>query len=326
MTKWLLMVKRYSEEVPESLSGQRVDRIVALVTDLSRSEVANLIDSGLVLVDGQVPQKPSVKLSAGSLLEVEVPEPEHGINPDASVELDVVYSDEHVIVINKPPGLIVHPGAGVTSGTLVQGLLAQFPEIAEVGDPDRPGIVHRLDKGTSGLLSVARSDVGYQSLGAQLRDHSMERRYVTLVWGDLENGEGVIDAPLGRSNRQPMRRAVVTEGKPARTWYQVLQRLEDPKLTLLACRLETGRTHQIRVHLEAIGNPVVGDDRYGRGGGGVRETFGLQRPFLHAQTLGFDHPVTGEPLRFQTPLPNDLVDLITTLGGEVPPLDAGEGV
>lgn len=320
------MVERYSEEVPETLSGQRVDRIVALVTDLSRSEVANLIDAGLVLVDGQVPQKPSMKLTAGSRLEVEVPDQVHGITPDPSVQLDVVFSDEHVIVINKPPGLIVHPGAGVDGGTLAQGLLAQFPEIAEVGDPERPGIVHRLDKGTSGLLSVARSDVAYQSLGAQLRAHTMERRYVTLVWGDLENSEGVIDAPLGRSNRQPMRRAVVTEGKPARTWYQVLQRLQDPKVTLLACRLETGRTHQIRVHLEAIGNPVVGDDRYGRGGGGVRETFGLERPFLHAQTLGFVHPVTGEQLRFQTPLPADLVTVLTTLGGVVPPLGAGEDV
>lgn len=314
------MVERFHEEVPETLHGQRVDRIVALVTELSRSEVSSLLDQGLVLVDGQAPAKPSVKLSAGSILEIEVPDVVVGISPDPSVSLDVLYSDEHVIIINKPAGMIVHPGAGVDTGTLAQGLLAQFPELADIGDPDRPGIVHRLDKGTTGLLSVARSQLGYEGLGAQLRDHSMERRYVTLVWGALENNEGVIDAALGRSNRQPMRRAVVTEGKPARTWYQVLQRLEDPDLTLLACRLETGRTHQIRVHLEAIGHPVVGDDRYGRGGGGVRESFGLNRPFLHAQTLGFEHPATGELMRFQAPLPDDLVQVITSLGGEVPPL------
>ncbi len=314
------MVERYNEEVPETLDGQRVDRIVALVTELSRSEVASLIEAGLVLVDGEAPPKASTKLTAGSHLEIEVPDKPVGISPDPEVSIEVVYSDEHIIIVNKPAGMIVHPGAGVDAGTLAQGLLHKYPELAEIGDPERPGIVHRLDKGTSGLLSVARSQLAYESLGAQLRDHSMERRYLTLVWGDLENNEGVIDAALGRSNRQPMRRAVVTEGKPARTWYRVMQRLEDPKLTVLACRLETGRTHQIRVHLEAIGNPVVGDDRYGRGGGGVRKTFGLERPFLHAQTLGLEHPESGEMLRFQTPLPDDLVAVLTSLGGEVPPL------
>jgi 23S rRNA pseudouridine1911/1915/1917 synthase len=312
------MSTHHREEVPESLSGQRVDRIISLITELSRSEVSDLISRGLVLVDGVVPPKPAQKLKAGSVVEVEVPEPEIGIAPDPSVELDIVYSDDDVIVINKPKGMIVHPGAGVDSGTLAQGLLAAYPELETIGDPDRPGIVHRLDKGTSGLLSVARSEAGYEGLGAQLRDHSMQRRYVALVWGDLENNEGVIDAPLGRSNRQPMRRAVVTEGKAARTWYRVLQRLPEAKLTLLTCTLETGRTHQIRVHLEAIGNPVVGDDRYGRGGGGVREMFGLDRPFLHAETLGFEHPTTGEWMQFQTPLPADLVDMLTSVGGEPP--------
>jgi 23S rRNA pseudouridine1911/1915/1917 synthase len=240
------------------------------------------------------------------------------------VVLDIVYADDDVVVVNKPKAMVVHPGAGVKSGTLAQGLLVAYPELAQVGDPARPGIVHRLDKGTSGLLSIARTATAYEGLGAQLRDHSMERRYVTLVWGEVENNEGVIDAPLGRSNRQPMRRAVVTEGKPARTWYRVLQRLPEANLTLLACTLETGRTHQIRVHLEAIGHPVVGDDRYGRGGGGVREMFGLDRPFLHAETLGFEHPTTGEWMRFQTPLPGDLVEMLTSVGGEPPQLTSND--
>lgn len=320
------MSENFHEEVPEALSGQRVDRIVALVTELSRSEVADLIDAGLVLVDGEAPLKASVKLAAGSIIHVVVPESESGIDPDFTVALDVVYADDDLIVINKPAGMITHPGAGVSSGTLAQGLLAAYPKIKEIGDPDRPGIVHRLDKGTSGLLSVALSERAYESLGAQLRSHLMERRYLTVVWGHVETNEGLIDAPLGRSNRQPMRRAVVTDGKPARTRYRVLQRVSDPQLSVLACRLETGRTHQIRVHLEAIGHPVLGDDRYGRGGGGVREMFGLTRPFLHAETLGFQHPASGESMRFQARLPQDLLDVLTIVGGaEPPPSQAADG-
>jgi len=208
-----------------------------------------------------------------------------------------------VIVVDKPAGVVVHPGAGQRSGTLVQGLLARFPELADVGDPARPGIVHRLDKGTSGLLVVARTPPAHASLVAQLASRAVDRRYLALVWGRMEAGRGVVDGPVGRSSADPTRMAVSARGRPARTRYEVVQRFREPiELTLVECRLETGRTHQIRVHLAAIEHPVVGDARYGRG----RPPFAMSRPFLHAARLAFDHPADGRRCQFHSPLPADL--------------------
>lgn len=299
-------------ELPAALEGERIDRVVAMLTDVSRSEATRLIAEGQVRVDGDVATRGADRVHAGAQLEIEVAEQVEAQLPqaDVGVELPVVHEDEHVVVIDKPAGLVVHPGAGHDGATLVNGLLARYPEIAEVGDPARPGIVHRLDQGTSGLLMVARSDLAYDDLVEQLAERTVERQYRTLVWGHLESPRGVVDAPIGRSPKHPTKMAVTERGKPARTRYEVIRPFERPvEVTELVCRLETGRTHQIRVHLSAIGHSVVGDDRYH----GVRQSLPCPRPFLHAEELGFRHPSTGEHLRFRSPLPADLQAVLDQL-------------
>jgi 23S rRNA pseudouridine1911/1915/1917 synthase len=293
-------------EVPASLVGERIDRIVAMVTDVSRTEAARLVAEGAVQLDGVVARRGADRLVAAGELAIELSDApsEVGPAPDPAVEVPAVHVDEHVIVVDKPSDLVVHPGAGHGTGTLVNGLLARFPEIAEVGDPARPGIVHRLDRGTSGLLVVARTPLAYESLVGQLAERTVDRRYRTLVWGHLESPRGVVDAPIGRSPKHPTKMAVTEKGKPARTGYEVEASFDEPVVVSeLVCKLETGRTHQIRVHLSAIGHPVVGDDRYR----GVRESLRCPRPFLHAELLGFEHPATGEHLELRSELPADLV-------------------
>jgi 23S rRNA pseudouridine1911/1915/1917 synthase len=293
------------EQVPAALEGERVDRVVSMLTGLPRSEVAGLVATGAVRLGDAVVAKPSTKVTAGDQLTVDLPEPveEPAAVPEPEVEVPVVFEDEHVIVVDKPQELIVHPGAGNPTGTMVGGLLARHPELAGVGEPERPGIVHRLDRGTSGLLVVARTQEAYESLVSQLSSRSVERVYLALVWGHPTPATGVVDAPIGRSRRDPTRMAVSSTGREARTRYEVLRVFVDPiDASLLECRLETGRTHQIRVHLAAIGHPVVGDPRYR----GKRVAFPLGRPFLHAHRLSFDHPATGERVSFESPLPPDL--------------------
>lgn len=300
------------EEVPTPLDGQRVDRVVAMLTGLSRTEATALVQAGGVQVDRTVVTKGADRIHTGQIVDIDVPEAaaSAGPEPDPEVEVPVVYLDDHVIVIDKPADLVVHPGAGHHDGTLVNGLLAKFPELAEVGDPARPGVVHRLDRGTSGLLMVARTSSAYHSLVAQLTARTVLRRYRALAWGHPESLRGMIDAPIGRSARQPTKMAVVTGGKEARTSYEVEHLYADPvEVAMITCRLETGRTHQIRVHLSAIGHPVVGDDRYN----GVRQSLPCPRPFLHAEQLGFDHPVTGEHLEFEAALHDDLVAVLAQL-------------
>jgi 23S rRNA pseudouridine1911/1915/1917 synthase len=236
--------------------------------------------------------------------------------PDPSVDVRVVYVDDDVIVIDKQAGLVVHPGAGHPDGTLVNGLLARFPEISDVGQQGRPGIVHRLDVGTSGLLVVARSPLAYDVLVAALAARDVGRRYRTLVWGHPANPIGVIDAPIGRDHRDPMKMAVVVDGKPARTQYRVLRGFREPAdVSELECRLETGRTHQIRVHLAAIGHPVVGDGAYG----GARSGVTPPRPVLHAAELSFEHPATHETMSFSSTVPDDLRAVFDSLSLEVEP-------
>jgi 23S rRNA pseudouridine1911/1915/1917 synthase len=291
------------ETVPRALDGQRVDRVVAFITGLPRRDVADLVAGGHVRIDGNAVETRSRRVAEGDVVEVDVPAPTND-RPvaDPSVDVSVVFDDDQVIVVDKPAGLVVHPGAGQHRGTLVHGLLARFPDLAEVGDPDRPGIVHRLDKGTSGLMVVARTADALEDLTAQLKRRDVERRYLALVLGEVAEGKGVVDAPVGRSTRQPTRMAVTSRGRAARTRYEVLERYTDPvPATLLECRLETGRTHQVRVHLAAIGHPVAGDTRYGRG-----DALAMKRPFLHAYELAFDHPTDGSRRRFQSPLPADL--------------------
>ena len=294
-----------SEEIPSALADERLDRVVALMAEVSRSVAARMIDEGAVAVDGIVATSGSTRVEIGSRVEAVVLVPtDPRPAADPTVEFLVVYEDAHVVVVDKPADLVVHPGAGHQDRTLVNGLLSRYPELASVGQSHRPGIVHRLDRTTSGLLVVARTSEAYDQLVVQMSSHAPERIYQALVWGHLDADRGTIDAPIGRSPRHPTRMAVIDRGRPARTHYAVIERFLRPRETsLLECRLETGRTHQIRVHLRAIGHPVVGDRAYD----GHRPGIELERPFLHACTLRFRHPVTNERVELESPLATDLV-------------------
>jgi 23S rRNA pseudouridine1911/1915/1917 synthase len=302
--------------VPASLAGERVDRAVALLTGWSRADVAALVEEGAVLVDGR-PVVKSRRLAEGEEVELAgEPTPEAPPGPEP-VEFQVVHADDDVVVLSKPAGVVVHPGAGHPGGTLAAGLLHRFPDIAGVGDPMRPGIVQRLDRDTSGLMVVARSSRAYEALTAALAAREVERRYRALAWGRFDSRRGAIDAPIGRSTARRTRMAVREAGKEARTDYEVLRQYDDPVAALLECRLESGRTHQIRVHLAAIGHPVVGDATYG----GDRPPLRPGRPFLHASRLAFSHPVTGQPLEFSDSLPPELEGVLAALEAGSP---AGE--
>lgn len=301
------------EQIPDALAGERLDRIVALVTGLSRSESSALIEQGVVSLDGTVVISGKFRVRAEQTLTIDGdPEPRPDAIPDAdpSVALTVVFADDDVIVIDKTEGLVVHPGAGIEDGTVVNGVLARYPEVAAVGDPTRPGIVHRLDRGTSGLMVVARSERAYTSLVGQLASRKAGRRYLAVACGAFDAGTGLIDAPLGRSDRDRTRMAVRAEGREARTRFEVREAYVKPVLAaLVMCQLETGRTHQIRVHLAAIGHPVLGDSRYG----GSRAMMPLPRPMLHATELAFEHPGSGETVRFCVEPPADMAEVIERL-------------
>lgn len=307
--------------VPASLDGVRLDRAVALLADVSRSSVDALVVAGRVAVDGRVVRRRNTLLRTGQGLEVDRPDEVAPSGPegDGTVVVPVVHADDEVIVVDKPAGLVVHPGAGHRSGTLVHGLLARFPELASLpvavgSDPDRPGIVHRLDRGTSGLMVVARTPRAYRSLVAQLAGRQVTRTYRALTLGAIEEERGVVDAPIGRSVSSPTRMAVSRKGKQARTRYRVERRFTEPApTTLLQASLETGRTHQIRVHLSAIGHPVVGDDTYARGRALPGAT--VTRPFLHAYELSFEHPGSGALVSWSSELPADLTRQLEALSG-----------
>jgi 23S rRNA pseudouridine1911/1915/1917 synthase len=294
-----------TETVPAALDGERLDRIVAMMTDLSRSDAAKTIAAAGVEVDGEIALSGKVRLVEGHVVTVdpakypvdELP------GPDDSIEFGIVHADDQVIVVDKPPGLVVHPGAGNPTGTLANGLLAKFPDIEEVGERIRPGIVHRLDAGSSGLLVVARTQAAADHLISQFADHSATRVYDAMVWGVPAAPHGIIDAPLGRSRSDPLRMAVVANGRPSRTDYRVVGTFTEPAtVSRLECRLETGRTHQIRVHLSSINHPLLGDPIYGQ----RRPSLGLDRPFLHAAELQFVHPGTDQRVTFRSALAPDL--------------------
>jgi 23S rRNA pseudouridine1911/1915/1917 synthase len=300
--------------VPGTLDGIRVDRVLSMLTGLSRSEAHEVLTSGAVRVNEKVIVKSSTPLEEGQHLMAVLPSPvSDEVAADAKVKVDVVLDDVDFAVVNKAPGQVVHPGAGQREGTLVAGLLARYPQMAFLSaeglcEPSRPGIVHRLDKGTSGLLVIAKTPEGFVSLSDQLAERVMERTYLGLVQGHVTEERGVVDAPIGRSTRTPTLMAVRADGRPARTGYEVLARFDRPfKSTLLRLRLETGRTHQIRVHLATIGHPVVNDVRYGQ-----RRVPRLddERFFLHSTTLVFRHPRTDERVAASAPLPADLAALV----------------
>ena len=286
---------------PESGAGLRLDLFLAAqVAGLTRSQAGKAADEGRALVN-DVPKKPAAIIRPGDrVVLITVEAPPAGLEPQA-IPLKVLYTDDDLIVIDKPFGLVIHPGAGVRSGTLVNALLHRFPEVIWVGEGGRPGIVHRLDMETSGVMVVARSPRAYESLKGQFKDRSVKKVYQGLVWGRMPGPEGRLDAPIGRHPRHGQRMSVRTRRpRAAETRYTVLR--EFRQTTLLEVRPLTGRTHQIRVHLAAAGHPLVGDTRYGRTRGGRH----IPRLFLHACRLSFAHPATGEPLEFISPLPPEL--------------------
>ncbi len=297
------------ETVPSALAGQRVDRVISLVADIPRAAASQIIDAGAVLLDGVVVKAGKIKVTEGQRIVVDLSLlPEKQLPAaEPNIKVDVVYEDEDVIVINKQAGIVVHPGAGNPTGTLVNAVLAIYPEIASVGDPFRPGVVHRLDAGTTGLMVMARTKGAYDSLVEALQRRVVVRRYLAIVWGEMSAPSGVIDAPLGRDQRDPTKMAVLAGGKIARTNYEVRQAFTLPvSCSLLECGLETGRTHQIRVHLATLGHSVVGDVVYG----GARSVLSSPRPMLHAMTLKFDHPVTGIEMEFHSEIPKDFAAIL----------------
>ncbi len=297
------------ETVPSALAGQRVDRVISLVADIPRAAASQIIDAGAVLLDGVVVKAGKIKVTEGQRIVVDLSLlPEKQLPAaEPNIKVDVVYVDEDVIVINKQAGIVVHPGAGNPTGTLVNAVLAIYPEIASVGDPFRPGVVHRLDAGTTGLMVMARTKGAYDSLVEALQRRVVVRRYLAIVWGEMSAPSGVIDAPLGRDQRDPTKMAVLAGGKIARTNYEVRQAFTLPvSCSLLECGLETGRTHQIRVHLATLGHSVVGDVVYG----GARSVLSSPRPMLHAMTLKFDHPVTGIEMEFHSEIPKDFAAIL----------------
>lgn len=300
---------KVEETVPLALDGERIDRIVALIADISRADATRLIANGGASVDGAVVDSGKPRLSEGQTVEVDLDKipVEEPPGPDASVILDIVHVDNDLIVLNKSAGLVVHPASRNGTGTVVNGILALFPEVAAVGQPARPGIVHRLDAGTTGMMVVARSQVAYDSLVDALSEHEVGREYVALAWGHFESPTATVDAPIGRHPRDPMKMAVVNNGKWARTHLQVLQEFDEPAdISVVQCTLETGRTHQIRVHLAAVGHPVVGDSTYG----GAKSALKAPRPMLHARRLTLVHPTTGEELSWEAPLPTDMAEVM----------------
>lgn len=286
--------------------GLRLDQYVAeVVPDLSRNQVQALIDDGSVLVDGQL-RKPKFRITPGEVVEVRLPAAVvDEIQPDP-IPLHIVFESPDVIVIDKPAGMVVHPAPGHPRGTLANALIAYDPTIA-VGGSHRPGIVHRLDKDTSGLIVAARTDRGRQSLIQQWGGQTVKKSYLALVNGQVEENEATVDAPIGRDPKNRQRMAALRSGKPAITHFRVLERFPDH--TLLEVNIETGRTHQIRVHLAFIGHPIVGDGVYGSP---HSAPVGLERQFLHASELGFSLP-DGTPVAFSAPLPDDLASILTGL-------------
>jgi 23S rRNA pseudouridine1911/1915/1917 synthase len=306
-------------EVTGPAEGARLDAFLAgRLSELSRSRVVQLIAEGRVLLNGRAAKK-SERVVPGDVVEVVVPPPVPSTVDPEDIPLDVVYEDAHLLVVSKPAGLVVHPAPGHRTGTLVNALLHHVEDLSGIGGVKRPGIVHRLDRDTSGLMLVAKHDQAHRRLAAALKRREIRRRYHVVAWGHLDQDRVTVDAPVGRSHRNRKRMAVMEGGRRAVTRFARLARW--PAADLLEAELETGRTHQIRVHLAHIGHPVVGDAVYGAAG--ARGISGPDRPwaaelerrvprqFLHAYRLTFMHPVTGQALELEAPWPPDLADVVT---------------
>ncbi len=304
--------------VPPEQAGERLDRWLAGAPQgWTRSRVRRLIDDGRVALNGQ-PARPAAVVRAGDEVVVDEPPPRPLEVAAEDLPLDVVWEDSDLVVVNKPPGLVIHPAAGNPAGTLVNALLHHCRDLSGIGGVERPGIVHRLDKDTSGLIVVAKNDRAHLALSIAFRRRTVEKTYLAVCYGLPRARQGVIEAPVGRHPRERQQMAVVSSGRAARTLYQVEEELLGA--ALLACRPVTGRTHQIRVHLAHLGHALVGDPLYaGRQWRAVTEARAaaacrdFPRQALHAHRLAFAHPVTGQALRFEAPLPADLVELLAAL-------------
>jgi 23S rRNA pseudouridine1911/1915/1917 synthase len=316
--------RSWSGVVAAREAGARLDAwLAARLAGLSRMRVKGLIEGGRVVVGGRV-VRAAHRIQAGERVEVSIPPPPRDGLVAEPVALRIVFADDHVLVVDKPAGMVTHPGAGQSTGTLAAAALAHAPELAGVGSPRRPGIVHRLDKGTSGLIVLAKTQAAYDSLTAQLARRTVSRRYLCLVQGSVRRAEGVIDTAIGRDPRSRVRMAVLNDGKGKRavTRFRVLERFGagTAAVTFMECRLETGRTHQIRVHLAALGHPLLGDDTYrGRRAAPTGDPVladligGLGGVALHAAGLAFTHPVTGAPVECSCPLPDRIGRILSHL-------------
>jgi 23S rRNA pseudouridine1911/1915/1917 synthase len=298
-----MKVKRFESIVEEKYSGERIDKVLPLVfTMLTRAKGQHLIDSKNVLVDGES-VKSSYKLKLNQKIELIIEEDSGSELTPQNIKLDVVYEDDDLIVINKPIDLVVHPAAGHKDLTLVNALLYHFDKLSSVNGNYRPGIVHRIDKDTTGLLVVAKNDAAHNNLALQIKDKDANRLYYALVEGEIDDAHFIIEAPIGRSNKNRKKMAVVSAGKDAKTEFKIIKRFSG--YTLLQAKLYTGRTHQIRVHLAYINHPIIGDQLYGK-----KNKFNIKHQMLHAYQLELIHPTTGKKVVFNAELPEDFKDLI----------------
>lgn len=303
----------YEFIVEDDLKGTRLDVVLSLVIEeSSRSHLQKLIDIGRVEVNGTAGAVKKYKVKAGDVIRVSVPEPTHlNVQPE-DIPLEIVYEDHDVLVVNKPKGMVVHPAAGNYSGTLVNAILYHCKSLSSINGVIRPGIVHRIDKDTSGLLMIAKNDMAHRSLADQLAAHHITRAYRAVVYNNFQDDTGTVNAPIGRDPKNRLKMAVTQlNSKEAITHYKVLQRFGS--FTYLECRLETGRTHQIRVHMAHINHPLLGDAVYGP----KKKVLGVETQMLHAKVLGFHHPSTGEYMEFDSPLPQEFVTVLKKLGGSV---------
>ncbi|KGR92146.1 pseudouridine synthase [Ureibacillus massiliensis 4400831 = CIP 108448 = CCUG 49529] len=296
--------------IEQTTAGERIDKALSMLSaEWSRSQIATWISEDRITVNGEE-IKAKYKVKEGDVIEIDVPEPEPLEVIPENLNLEIVYEDEDVLVVNKPKGMVVHPAPGHTMGTLVNGLMYHCKDLSGINGVLRPGIVHRIDKDTSGLLMVAKNDHAHHSLVEQLVNKTVTRKYTALVHGHIAHDKGTIDAPIARDPKDRQKQAVVDNGKHAVTHFQVLERFGGI-YTLVECILETGRTHQIRVHMNYIGYPLVGDPKYG-----PKKTIDFGGQVLHAGVLGFVHPTSKEYLEFQVPLPDDFVTLLENLRKE----------
>lgn len=304
--------------IPAEMAGWRLDRALAtLLPTYSRERLKALISSGQVTSEGALSRDPSAKVKEGSAYTVAVPAPAPAHNEAQDIPLEIVFEDDHLLVVDKPAGMVVHPAAGNFDGTMVNALLHHCKgRLSGIGGVARPGIVHRIDKDTSGLLVVAKTDPAHEGLAAQFARHSIDRRYAAIVAGRPKASSGTVDAPLARSATNRKKIAIVGEGRGKRavTHWSLVEPLKHA--ALVECRLETGRTHQVRVHMASIGHPLLGDPVYGRARPEHRDALkrlSFERQALHAARLGFVHPVTGGALTFDSPIPCDMQQLLSCL-------------